>query len=116
MAFVERFDALTAARIAPQTKHDRMRLILMFEDLHIVNAYKMTQIPLKRPGLDARNSESHRQATFEGRAITKFNDPTWIPKSQALPSLHEDFKEQVEYPLRAGKSDRLYSIEESTNS
>lgn len=66
------------------TRADRMRVILMFQDSDIVDAY------LSGP------------QEFVNLAVSKYNDATWIPRSHSLPWLHFDFAEEYEYSLREG--------------
>lgn len=90
-------------RATPMTRADRMRVILLFQFGAICDAYRQTQIPKTRLELDSRNSDLFKEKNFSSLAVAKFNDPSWIPKSQSLPDLHEDFTDPVEYSLREGK-------------
>jgi hypothetical protein len=82
---------------------DRMRFVLCFEhDEEIVKEYKLLQIALTRPELDARNSNSvkEKQWDFYRLICAKFNDSSWIPKNKIYSQMHEDFAVETEYPKR----------------
>ncbi|GAX11970.1 hypothetical protein FisN_8Lu068 [Fistulifera solaris] len=79
-----------------------MRFILMFNDMTISRAYRLSQYYAIRLVVDGRKNQAYKDDTFYGKAIAKFNDPSWIPVSEALPNLHPDFEEPKEYPLRPG--------------
>jgi hypothetical protein len=81
------------------SKADRMRMICCFQDDAVVQAYKLSQEVWNRQQLDARNS-TQRQPNFYDLIVAKFNDESWVPKSMALPDLHEDFAEEMEWPKR----------------
>jgi hypothetical protein len=83
----------------PQTRHDRMRFICLFQDEEIVSAYRKTQEVWVRTQLDGRNSDQ-RPDDFYDLAVAKFNDTTWVPSSEVDGDLHEDFAEPVPYPKR----------------
>ncbi|KAG7367606.1 hypothetical protein IV203_030277 [Nitzschia inconspicua] len=72
---------------------DRMRLICCFQDDDIVAAYKKTQDIVRR-------TPKRKPPDFYDLAIAKFNDTTWVPRSEVLPNLHEDFREAHTYPKR----------------
>jgi len=81
------------------SKADRMRLICCFQDDAIVEAYKVSQEVMTRQELDARNS-TQRDDNFYELVVAKFNDESWVPKSMAVPNLHEDYSEEHEWPKR----------------
>ena len=95
---LERTDA-TKEKTPQQTRADRMRLICCFQDESIVEAYKKSQEVMVRTQLDARNSDQ-RGPNFYDLIVEKFNDSSWIPKSAADETLHEDFVEEHEWPKR----------------
>ena len=82
-----------------------MRLICAFEDPtdeSILNAYKQLHVSWTRQQLDGRNSDA-RAPDFYDLIVEKFNDTTWVPKSQIVAGLHPDFEEEHEWPKRSGK-------------
>lgn len=93
----------TAIATSNMTRGDRMRAALLFTDNHIVDAYRQTQLTKDQLALDGRNSVEYLQAQFDAKAVSKFNDPSWIPRSKSYPLLHEHFTDEVEYPFRDSK-------------
>lgn len=91
---------MSRAATTNMTRADRMRAALLFTDNEIVDAYRETQLPKDQQALDGRNSVEYLEAEFNSKAVAKFNDPSWIPKSKAYPLLHPDFATEVEYPFR----------------
>ena len=50
---------------------------------------------LLREELDARNSDA-RPPSFYAVVAKKYNNPDWVPTTEALPDLHHDFNDPVE--------------------
>ena len=69
--------------------HDDARQALLVKDLC-----------MDRQQLDARNSE-HRPKTFDEVVADLFNDPEFVPSSDALPELHSSFTESIDLPFSA---------------
>ena len=82
---------------------DHLRWICMLEctdDDTIKKAYLGKDSSLSRSELDSRKSVEHHVKTLHELAVEKFNDPSWIPYTRAIPSLHSDFAQPVECPKR----------------
>lgn len=80
-----------------QTMKDRLRFILAFEDDAIISKYRTSQNINGRQLTDARNSVN-RESTFFEAISDKCNNQSWVPKTEALPNLHDDFAESFECP------------------
>ena len=82
---------------------DVLRWICMLEDTDddtIKKAYLNKDATLARSELDSRKSEDHHVKGLHELAVEKFNDPTWIPHTRPLPTLHSDFASSIECPKR----------------
>mmetsp|Transcript_26421 Transcript_26421/g.38891 ORF Transcript_26421/g.38891 Transcript_26421/m.38891 type:complete len:496 (-) Transcript_26421:208-1695(-) len=84
-------------RKSPQTKLDRLRFILCFHDKKIREAFILSQNTATSEELGGQNSET-REPSFYDLIAKKFNDEDFLPKTEALPGLHEDFAKSTLVP------------------
>ena len=83
-----------------------MRFCHALADDSVKETFMHRHDTLNRPELDARNS-AERPPTFEEACAQKFNDPSFVPMSLGVPSLHEDFATPI--PLDFDESIGLIS-------
>ena len=87
------------AAVSPRiTTHDRLRLIEAFLSDKAKPKLASTQECLNRQQLDARNSVEAVEDYFE-TVSQVFNNPTFIPRSTALPDLHPELEKARDLPL-----------------
>ena len=73
---------------------DRLRWIECLCDDDVRRVFGESQNVKSRQELDARNSSS-RAPTLHEAITTKFNDESWTPYTNAYPSLHGDYVQQI---------------------
>jgi hypothetical protein len=91
------------ARIGQQKKRwdDKtpwLRLFLTLTSDDVKEAYLLRFHPLNREEFDAQGT-SAQPPSWKQIAAKKFNDVDWIPSTEAIPSLHDDFRHPIECPL-----------------
>jgi hypothetical protein len=82
------------------SKIERLRFVHLFYDTNIATAFKRSQSTLSRYELDARNSSSKAPDFFD-LAVSKFNNPEWVPHTLPFPDLHDDYVSSYPLPLRS---------------
>ena len=86
---------------AYMTRLDRLCLVECFREPEIKEAYPKTQDVMIWAKLDGWNSYCAKQGDFYTLIADKFNDPTYDPKTPALPDLHGDDYSEGTYSFKA---------------
>ena len=74
------------------TNSDRLRFVEVMLSDDVKTLYRSSQDILTRSGLDSRNSVM-RVVDFYDKIVEVFNDKDFLPYSQSLPDLHENFRD-----------------------
>ena len=82
------------------TNQDRLCFIEVILSDRVKGLYSMSQDCLTRSELDNRNPVV-RVCDFYDKATEVFNDEKYVPYTQSLPNLHEDFVEPIPLPLKS---------------